>query len=244
LALDLGIFLAALGITMLEEVEAAAVGVALYAEYKRPAVFLSIGLGTIVVFAPMFALGAAIALLPDAIVKLTGGVLLLYFGQRLVKSARRSVLSARRGAAHASQFEKGAMATAFSVGAIEAFEAAIVLVALLPNSFQSTVLGMGAGIGIVVVASFALRNQVRRVKQARVKEVVAALLLSFSTFWFGEAVTAVSDLVLILLFAAYFAIVYAFANRASPEAGVERPPHDDEDKAREINNPQSPRLAF
>ena len=65
MALDPGIFLAALGITTLEIVEAAAVGVALYAESRRPEVFLAVSLGAAAVFAPMFVVGAAIALLPD-----------------------------------------------------------------------------------------------------------------------------------------------------------------------------------
>ena len=134
-----------------------------------------------------------------------------------MKSARRSVLSARRGATHASQFEKGVMTTGFTVGAVEAFEAAIVLVALLPNGFGSTVLGMGAGILVVVVATYVLRSEVRKVKQARMKVVVAALLLSFSTFWFGEAVVPLDDLLLIPLFAVYVVLVDRFANRASPK---------------------------
>ena len=66
------IFLAALGITTLEMVEAAAVALALYAHSGRPAVFLYTALGIAVVFAPMFVLGALITLLPDFLVKLIG----------------------------------------------------------------------------------------------------------------------------------------------------------------------------
>ncbi len=210
------IFLAALGITTLELVEAAAVALALYAHSGRPAVFLYTALGTVVVFAPMFVLGALITLLPDFIVKLTAGVLLLYFGQRLVKSARRAVLNARKGGSYKEHFEKGELATAFSVGAVEAFEAAIVLVGLLPNGFQSTVFGMAGGIAVVVVATYLLRDQVRKVKQADMKIAVSALLLSFATFWFGEAVVPLNDLLLIPLFLFYAAVVYKIANRPSP----------------------------
>ncbi len=214
------IFFAALGITTLEIVEAAAVALALYAHSGRPAVFLYTALGIAVVFAPMFVLGALITLLPDFLVKLIAGILLLYFGQRLVKSARRAVLSARKGGSHEEHFEKGEMATAFSVGAVEAFEAAIVLVGLLPNSFQSTVLGMVGGIGIVIVATYALRGQVRKVKQADMKVAVSALLLSFATFWFGEVFVPLDDLLLIPLFLLYVGLVYRFANRASPKAAA------------------------
>jgi len=221
LSFDVAIFLAALGITTLELVEASAVALALYGDSKRPAAFLYVSLGIIAVFVLMFALGALITLLPDVYVRLVGGVLLLYFGLRLVKSARKSVLRSRKGGFSAEHFEKGLMATGFSVGAVEAFEAAIVLVALLPNNFQSTVIGMGAGITVVIVATYVLRNQVRKVKQANTKVVVSALLLSFAVFWFGEAFVEVNDLVLIPLFITFAFIVHRFANRPSP---VDKPP--------------------
>jgi uncharacterized membrane protein len=217
LALDPAIFFAALGITTLELVEAAAVALALYAHSHRPAVFLYTAAGTVVVFGPMFVVGALITLLPDYVVKLTAGILLLYFGQRLVKSARRAVLSARKGSTFKEHFEKGELATAFSVGAVEAFEAAIVLVGLLPNGFESTVFGMAGGIGVVVVAVYALRDQARKVKQANMKVAVSALLLSFATFWFGEVFGPLNDLLLVPLFLVYVSAVYWFANRASPQ---------------------------
>jgi uncharacterized membrane protein len=220
LLFDPAIFLAALGITTLEVVETAAVALALYAHSGRSAVFLYAALGTAAVFAPMFVLGALITLLPDVLIKLTAGALLLYFGQRLVKSARRAVLNARRGSGYKEHFEKGEMATAFSVGAVEAFEAAIVLVGLLPNGFQSTVFGMASGIGVVAVSAYLLRDQVRKVKQADMKIAVSALLLSFATFWFGEALVQLNDLILIPLFLFYAAVVYKIANRPSPKATV------------------------
>ncbi len=211
------IFLAALGITTLELVETAAVSLALDAHSGKNAVYLYAALGTVAVFGPMFVLGALIELLPDAIVKLTAGVLLLYFAQRLAKSARRTVLNARKGFHFHEEFHRGTMATAFSVGAIEAFEAAIVLVGLLPNGFQPTVLGMASGIAMVAVSTYVLRDHVRRVKQADMKIAVSALLFSFSTFWFGEAVVPLDDLVLVPLFLLFVAAVYRFANRPSPE---------------------------
>ena len=161
--------------------------------------------------------GALITLLPDYVVKLTAGVLLLYFGQRLVKSARRAVVSARKGSSFKERFEKGELATAFSVGVVESFEAAIVLVGLLPNGFQSTVFGMAGGIGVVVVATYVLRDEARKVKQANMKVAVSALLVSFATFWFGEVFEPLNDLLLIPLFLVYLSAVYWFANRPTPE---------------------------
>jgi uncharacterized membrane protein len=214
------IFLAALGITTLELVETAAVVLALHAHSRKNAVYLYAALGTVAVFTPMFVLGALITLLPDVLVKLTAGVLLLYFAQRLARSARRTVLNARRGNHFHEDFHRGTMATAFSIGAIEAFEAAIVLVGLLPNGFQPTVLGMASGIGVVVVSTYLLRDHVRKVKQADMKIAVSALLFSFATFWFGAAVMPLDDLILIPLFVFFVILVYKMANRASPEVTV------------------------
>jgi uncharacterized membrane protein len=246
-AFDPAIFFAALGITMLEIVEASAVGLALYGESRRPIAFLFVALGIVAVFGPLFVVGTLFSYLPVVYVKLIGGVLLLYFGQRLLKSARRAVLNARRNKTSSEHFEKGIAATGFSVGAIEAFEAAIVLVGLLPANFQSTVLGMGSGIVVVVAATYALKNQVRKVKQANMKIVVSALLLSFATLWFVEVAiiysgilyvpisrrltesgptlfsimtspTNLENLLLIPFFIIYVVAVYKFANRPSPEA--------------------------
>jgi len=215
LALDPASFLAALGITLLEFTEAAAVGLALYADSGKHAAFLYVALGSLVVLVPTILVGSLIGLLPAVYVRLVAGVLLLYFGLRLTKSARRSVVNARKGGQRTEHFEKGIMATGFSVGAVEAFEAAIVLVGLLPNGFAATLGGLGTGIVLVVIATYALRSQVRKVKQADSKIVVSALLLSFAFFWFGEAVLSPPDLVLVPLFCGFALAVYFFANRPS-----------------------------
>jgi uncharacterized membrane protein len=217
---DTAVFLAALGITVLELVETAAVALALHAHSGKSAVYLYAALGTAVVFAPMFVLGSLITLLPDAVVKVTAGVLLLFFAQRLTKSARRAVLNARKGNQFQEHYHRGTMATAFSIGAIEAFEAAIVLVGLLPNGFQTTVSGIVSGVVLVVASTYVLRDRVRKVKQADMKIAVSALLFSFATFWFGEAIMPLTDLILIPLFVFFFTTVYKFANRASPAVAV------------------------
>jgi uncharacterized membrane protein len=216
LALDPAIFLAALGITVLEFTEAAAVGLALYAESGKRAAFLYVALGSLMVLLPTILIGSLFGLLPTAYVRLVAGVLLLYFGLRLTRSARRAVLNGRRGSKYTEHFEKGIMATGFSVGAIEAFEAGIVLVGLLPNGFVATISGLGTGILLVVIATYLLRTQVRKIKQADSKVVVSALLLSFAVFWFGEAFLELSDLILIPLFVAFALLVYFVANRPSP----------------------------
>ena len=213
---DPAIFLTAIGITTLELTEAAAVGLALFADSGRYTAFLFVALGVIAVMIPTFIVGSAIALLPLVYIRVVGGVLLLYFGIRLVRSARRSVLKGRAGGYAKEEFVRGIMYTGFSVGAVEAFEAAIVLVGLLPNNFASTSLGLTGGVVIVVIATYILRSQVRRVKQANMKVVVSALLLSFAVFWFGEAVIVVNDLALIPLFVVFVLVVHSIANRGSP----------------------------
>ena len=216
--LNIGILLAATGITTLELAEASAVGLALYAESKRHIAFLYVGLGVVAVMIPTLLLGHLITYLPTMYVKLIGGILLLYFGIRLVKSARRSVIKSRTtGFSQHEEFEKGLMATGFSVGAIEAFEAAIVLVGLLPNSYVSSEIGIAVGVIVVVVSTYMLRNQVRKVKQANMKELVSALLLSFSLFWFGEIFFVLNDVYLIPIFLAFLWLVHSIANRPIPK---------------------------
>lgn len=212
---DPAIFLTAIGITTLELVEAAAVGLALFADSGRYSAFLYVALGVVAVMIPTFIVGSAISLLPLVYVRLVGGVLLLYFGIRLIGSARRSVLKSRTGGFKQEEFERGIMYTGFSVGAIEAFEAAIVLVGLLPNNFSSTTLGLTGGVVVVIASTYLLRNQVRRIKQANMKVVVSALLLSFAFFWFGETITELNDLILIPLFLVFAFVVHRIANRGS-----------------------------
>lgn len=224
MSFDIGIFLAALGITLLELAEASAVGLALYGDSHDYRAFLYVALGVIVVFIPTAVVGDLIALLPTVLVQVIGGILLLYFGIRLTKSARRAVLRNRGiSGPYKKEEEKGLLYTAFSVGAVEAFEAAIVIVGLLPNNYYSAMSGLVTGMVLVVVLAYILKSQVRKVKQANMKVVIAGLLLTFATFWFGEVIaklfaitlTTLNDLLLIPLFIVYALIVYFIANRDS-----------------------------
>ncbi len=211
--IDPAIFLAAMGITLLEISEAAAVALALYAEGGSKA-FLYVALGIAVVLVITFIVGKEIALLPILLIRLVAGFLLLYFGLRLARSARRAVVKSRKkGGNEEEKMEKGLFYTGFSVGAVEAFEAAIVIVALIPIDYNSTFLGLVAGLIIVVIGTALLKSQVRKIKQANMKVAVSALLLSFSSFWFAEAFYNITDLILIPLFALFFIAVYLFAHR-------------------------------
>lgn len=217
--INLAILLAAMGITVLEMSEATAVGMALYADSRKVSAYGAVSLGVLVVFIPTMLAGNFIALLPLLYVRLASATLLLYFGQRLARSARRSFRFQRTGppgrSSH-SETEKGVLATAFSVGLVEAFEAAIVLVALFPENYDSTGIGLAAGVLAVVAAAYVLRSQIRKVKQATVKTSVSALLLSFSFFWYFETFLTVNDFILIPLFAVFYVVVYAYATRGIP----------------------------
>jgi uncharacterized membrane protein len=222
--MDLGIFLAAFGITLLELTEASAVGLALYADSRDAKAFLWVALGVLVVFIPTIFVGKAIALLPVFWVRIIAATFLLYFGLRLSRSARRSALRAIQAkssgntAAVEERYEKGIMSTGFSVGVVEAFEAAIVLVALIPISFVSALSGAFVGILIVIIGTFILRTQVRKLKQAYMKILVSSLLLSFSTFWYIESLVNVNDLILVPFFVIFFIAVYLYAYKYKVQA--------------------------
>ena len=204
--------------------------IALYGDSRKHAVFGYVSLGIVVVLVPALLLGRVIELLPLVAIQLVGGGLLLYFGLRLVRSARRTVLRGRSPAqivtgVQKEEAEKGVFYTGFSVGAIEAFEAAIVLIGLLPHNYTSTFIGLASGIIIVIASTYLLRNQVRKVKQTNMKVVVSALLLSFATFWFAETfLPRLSDLVLIPLFGAFALIVHWVANRPTPLPKIQNVP--------------------
>lgn len=216
--LNFAILLAALGITVLEMSEATAVGMALYADSRRPSAYAAVSLGVITVLVPTMLVGNYIMLLPLFYVRIVSATLLLYFGQRLARSARRAFGFQRNGPpgkpGH-EEAERGINATAYSVGVVEAFEAAIVLVALFPENYDSTGLGLFLGLILVVVAAYLLRLQIRKVKQAVVKTAVSAILLCFAAFWYAESLIQINDIVLLPLFAVFFVLVYEFASRDS-----------------------------
>ena len=108
---------------------------------------------------------------------------------------------------------------------LEELEAAIVLVALFPENYDSTLIGLVIGIVAVVAAAYILRSQIRKVKQANMKVAVSALLLSFSLFWYIESVRTISDLLLLPFFAGFFLLVYYYSTRNLPPATSARSPN-------------------
>ncbi len=223
---DPAIMLAALGITLLEMSEASAMGMALYADSRRASAYGAVILGVITVMIPTVVAGNYIALLPVVYVRIASATLLLYFGIRLIRSARRSFRFQRIGppkdTGKHDEVEKGIMFTGYSVGLVEAFEAAIVLIALFPQNFDSTGIGVVTGGIIVVISAYILRSQIRKVKQATVKTGVSSLLLSFSLFWYVETFYSLNDLFLFPIFIVFYLIVYSIATAGIPRNRVER----------------------
>ncbi|MEM0155854.1 MAG: hypothetical protein QW597_04545 [Thermoplasmataceae archaeon] len=213
--INLGVLLAALGIVILEMSEASAVAITISAETGGVGPILYTVLGIFVVMVPAIFIGERISYLPIFLVRIVSALLLLYFAQRLAKSARRSMKFQKMNNFPKSEKEtpgkKGVSYTAFSVGAVESFEAAIVLVALFPESFGSTAYGIIGGLIVVVVFSFVLRRGIRKLKQGIMKVAVSSILFTFSAFWFAESVVPISDLLLVPLFVLFFVLVYIFS---------------------------------
>lgn len=213
--ISIGIFLAAMGIMLLEMSEASAVAMALSADSKNAIPFLATTIGVFIILVPATLLGREIEIFPIFYIRLVSAILLLYFGQRLMKSAKRSMkfqyLNNFPKSHKEEPSEKGINSTAFLVGATEAFEAAIVLVALYPQGFASTIYGAILGGIIVIAGSFILRTKIRKIKQAIMKVTVASLLLTFSLFWFIESVVTINDIYLIPMFIGFFILVYEYS---------------------------------
>ncbi len=198
--------------------EASAVGIALHADSGNLVPFYAVALGVITVMVPTAVIGNFISYFPLFYVRIFSATLLLYFGLRLMKSARRSMKFQRIGFPSSKEEEstKSIASVAYSVGLVEAFEAAIVLVALYPESYDSTLIGFFVGVIFVIFAAYILRNQIRKVKQGSMKVAVSALLLSFSLFWYIESVVAINDLFLIPIFIGFFLFVYYISTRNLP----------------------------
>lgn len=225
LVINPGIFLAATGIMLLEMSEASAVAMALSADSKNALPFLATTVGVFVILIPATFLGREIEVFPIFYIRLASAILLLYFGQRLMKSAKRSMkfqyLKNFPKSHKEEPTEKGINTTAFLVGATEAFEAAIVLVALYPQGFDSTIYGAVLGGVVVIIGSFILRTKIRQIKQAIMKVTVASLLLTFSLFWFIESVKTINDLYLLPMFAGFFILVYEYSTYGLRQLAVE-----------------------
>ena len=205
--MEFGVFFAALGISLLELSEAGAVTAIYQGLYRgfRPVLYSLAGV--LLVLIPTFTVGRYIVYLPLDYVLAASAVILFYFGYRLLRSARRYFKRMNKG--RGGEEERGDLAVVFTVSAIEAFEAALVLIALIPKSYASTLMGTLIAAAVVVVLTALIKNQVARIRLPHLKYVLSSLLFSLGTLWAMEATgLEITDLVLLPLFLAYLGINY------------------------------------
>ncbi len=202
--MDIGVFLAALGISVLELTEAGAIAAIYHNIYKNNLPFLYAIAGVAIVLIPTFTVGRLIYLVPINYVLITSSLILFYFGYRLIKSARRSFKRIKRGK---EEKEEG-LSVVFTISAVEGLEASLVILALIPQSYLSSLLGTILAIFIVVVLTAALKSQVAKVRLPHLKFVLSALLFSLGTLWLGEVLFNLDEIFLFVFFIVYLALNY------------------------------------
>lgn len=203
--MDIGVFLASLGISILELTEAGAVAAIYHNIYKNSKPILYAILGVVLVLIPTFTLGRLIYLVPIDYVLLVSSVILFYFGYKLIRSSRRSF---KRLGKRSNEEEKEGVSVVFVVSATEAFEAALVILALLPQSYFSALLGCILAGVVVSILTFLLKSQVARIRIPHLKFVLSALLFSLGTLWITEVLFNIDELFILLFFAIYLGVNY------------------------------------
>ncbi|MCH1770105.1 MULTISPECIES: hypothetical protein [Metallosphaera] len=201
--MDVGVFLAALAMGTLELSEAGAVSAIYAGAYKSWIPYLYGALGVSVVLLPTFTLGKFIELLPIQYVLVVGAVILAYFGYRLIRSARRSFKGIRK-----HHEEKEGMGVVLVVAITEALEDALVALALIPQSYSSTLLGTGISAILVLGLTALLKNQIARIRLPHLKFVLSSLLFSLASLWILEVALDVTELVILPLFLLYLGVNY------------------------------------
>ncbi|MBW9141563.1 MAG: hypothetical protein K1T65_07780 [Candidatus Aramenus sp.] len=205
--MDLGVFLASFGISLLELSEAGAVAVIYKGIYKSNMSYAYALAGVLAVLVPTFVLGRFLSYLPLDYVLVVAGVILLYFGYKLLRSARRSLKNVKRK--HEKE-ERESLVVVFTVAATEAFEAALVVISLIPQSFSSALLGTALASLLVVALTYALKAKIMKIRVPQLKLVLSALLFSLGTLWLGEVALGIDEVYLPLLFVGYLGLNYAF----------------------------------
>ncbi|HEV2166905.1 MAG TPA: hypothetical protein VGS23_08035 [Thermoplasmata archaeon] len=229
LSVYLPAFLAALVITIVEMTEVAAVVFALGSDGQslgHGAAGAVAGTGVVAFVAVGF--GALLVALPQSYLLWGASILLFAFGVFLFRSTLRSYRRSRAAAttpgqaAHAVgdarvlQFGGG-----FAVGAIEATEAVIVLIALAAAGYGfSAIVGALVGGAALVVAALLVHQQIRRIKVPTLKLGATAMLFTFAVFWGGEAARVNwpgADLILVAIFVGSLLVVRGLIALALPD---------------------------
>lgn len=180
-------------ITVLEMTEVVALVFAISADHStvRTGAFGAVG-GTAVIAAVALGFGAVIISFPRAYLLWASALVLAAFGVFLFRSTLKTYRRRRAAAASpapttvahsAAQFAGG-----FSVGAVEATETVIVLLALAAAGYGfSAIVGAVLGGALLVGVAVVVHDRIRRIKVAWLKVGATALVFSFAVFWGGEA---------------------------------------------------------
>ncbi|MEM4080262.1 MAG: hypothetical protein QXY37_02960 [Metallosphaera sp.] len=201
--MNLGVFLAALAMGTLELSEAGAVAAIYAGAYRSWLPYSIAALGVGLVLLPTFVLGKFLTIFPLHYILIAGAIILTYFGYRLLRSARR-YFKKRTG----SHKEKEGMGVVFVVALTEAFEDALVVLALMPQSYTSTLAGTAISAILVLSLTALLKSQISRIRLPQLKFFLSSLLFSLATLWILEVFVNITDLVVIPLFAVYVIVNY------------------------------------
>jgi len=104
--------------------------------------------------------------------------------------------------------KKEGLSVVFTVSAVEALEAGLVVLALIPQDYISAVMGVGIASVIVIILTAVLKAQIARIRLPHVKFVLSALLFSLATMWFSEAFFDANELLLPLYFFVFLGVNY------------------------------------
>jgi Ca2+/H+ antiporter, TMEM165/GDT1 family len=171
--------------------------------------------GTAVVALVALGFGAALIALPHWVLLWASAVVLAAFGVFLFRSTLRTYRRQRAAASGAGgaprQHAIVQFAGGFTVGAVEATETVVVLLALSAAGYgSSAIVGAVVGGTILVIAALLVHEQIRKIKVPWLKLGATSVIFSFAVFWAGEAVGFAwpgSDLFLIPLFVLSLVIV-------------------------------------
>jgi len=184
--------------------------------------------GVAVVAALALAFGALIIAFPKEYLLWASAVVLTGFGVFLFRSTLRSYRRSRASAIGSRPASLPSLASfqfagGFSVGAVEATEAAVVLLALAAAGYGvSALVGAVAAGGVLVAATAVVHERIRRIKVPWLKLGATSMLFAFAVFWAGEAANVAwpgGDLILVALFFVGLLVV-----RGSVEVGLRRTP--------------------
>jgi uncharacterized membrane protein len=180
-------------ITVLEMTEVVALVFALAADHStvRHGALGAVG-GTAVVAAVAVGFGAILIAFPKAYLLWGSAVVLAAFGVFLFRSTLKTYRRRRAAASGAPAPSTGQsvaqFAGGFSVGAVEATEAVVVLLALTAAGYGfSAILGAVLGGVVLVVAALLVHDRIRRIKVPWLKVGGTSLVFTFAVFWGGEA---------------------------------------------------------